>query len=146
MCITSTTIFVKFLVITSSFCWVDNSSCVVSSFIPTTVNYVSRTRSIQRGSISYLALFSKVNDEVEALKAKAAKLRQEAEDASQVSRIRRTTTCSYLIFNIITEEALMMRLHHHHTYTLFSRWNLSSEGARERNHCDNYNSTLYTTW
>jgi hypothetical protein len=85
MCIISSTIFVKFLTITLSFCWIDDSSCVVSSFIPTTVNYVSRTRSIRRGGYSFLALSSKVNDEVEALKAKAAKLRQEAEVASQVS-------------------------------------------------------------
>lgn len=85
MGIITITIYVKFLLVYLSFCRIDNISSVVSSFVPTVVNNVSRTRSIRRGGSSGLVLSSQVNDEVEALKAKAAKLRQEAKVASQVS-------------------------------------------------------------
>jgi hypothetical protein len=61
----------------------------VASFLVSTRVYYSptdRSTCVMRRKLSHLALSNKLNDEVEALKAKAAKLRQEADSATQVRR------------------------------------------------------------
>jgi hypothetical protein len=61
----------------------------VASFLVSTRVYYSPTdgsTNVMRRKLSHLALSNKLNDEVEALKAKAAKLRQEADSATQVRR------------------------------------------------------------
>lgn len=58
----------------------------VASFLVSTRVYYSptdRSTCVMRRKLSHLALSNKLNDEVEALKAKAAKLRQEADSATQ---------------------------------------------------------------